>query len=751
MFPRNPLKLLRIVQDMGKLPSSVLPSKRQGEKFACHWVLILQNRYISFIGRGPLSTAAPPLSSSSAEIPTSTVEASHAGDLELIKQLELGSVKDFNLLDFLWGNSLVNEYDLFSWWSPASWFRVVLEYVHFNIDLPWWSTVMCTTASLRFLMLFVPIASHRLMGRVQLYKQEIDEYKKKIESAQKSGNFLLTMQAQMELKDFLKAKDIKLYRQFLIMSLNASIFMTQFVAVKKLADVAFPGLSTGGLFWFKDLTVPDPYYCLPLISAITIAAVFKLGAETGGTNQGINPQLMKILTRMGPIMVFACSTRVSSAISLYWCTSNVISLLFSGLFKFSVVRTFLKIPQLPAKQIQPYEKVLGRDISQIRMNLPTVSTATATLLRSSCVHLPVVVGARHASTARDIFVPAQDALMNIPDIPIIVVPSEVAASSGFRFYEHWLLKLDILDVLGVSNSSIVNKMGIFSWYSPASWYRIGLEFAHNCFDLPWFASIICVTICLRLLLLRGTLFLQRFTSKKILHDETLKMFAEKKKEAREVIRSEALYRKISHDENIYIDTYNLRSSNRYYYLGLNSIVFLSQYQGITLMAKKNFPGWNTGGALSFLDLTATDPYFLVPALSALLIGCTLSLGYDPTGVASANKYVKAFKYVVLPAGVFFFSSRVPVAVSVYWCSSNLFNLVLTTFLRLPKVRYALDFPVNMTQPSSASFQKAWKRAFGWKQEKEKLARSRPVLWEVIQRRDLDRFAKASKVVVPKDD
>ncbi|VDK52262.1 unnamed protein product [Gongylonema pulchrum] len=60
-----------------------------------------------------------------------------------------------------------------------------------------------------------------------------------------------------------------------------------------------------------------------------------------------------------------------------------------------------------------------------------------------------------------------------------------------------------------------------------------------------------------------------------------------------------------------------------------------------------------------MDLTATDPYFAVPALSAAVIVGTLYMGYDPTGAASANKYVKAFKYIGIPAVVFFFSTRVP--------------------------------------------------------------------------------------------
>lgn len=41
----------------------------------------------------------------------------------------------------------------------------------------------------------------------------------------------------------------------------------------------------------------------------------------------------------------------------------------------------------------------------------------------------------------------------------------------------------------------------------------------------------------------------------------------------------------------------------------------------------SFPGWNTGGALWFSDLTMTDPNFIVPALSSVLIGFTIFVSY----------------------------------------------------------------------------------------------------------------------------
>lgn len=47
-----------------------------------------------------------------------------------------------------------------------------------------------------------------------------------------------------------------------------------------------------------------------------------MGAETGGTNQAISPQLQKIMTRVAPVMVFACSTKVSSVSFSIVATQN---------------------------------------------------------------------------------------------------------------------------------------------------------------------------------------------------------------------------------------------------------------------------------------------------------------------------------------------------------------------------------------------------------------------------------------------
>ena len=59
----------------------------------------------------------------------------------------------------------------------------------------------------------------------------------------------------------------------------------------------------GGLYWFEDLSVPDPYYILPVVMATTLALQIKLGAD--GMNVGtVSPLMKKVVYCIPPVMFF---------------------------------------------------------------------------------------------------------------------------------------------------------------------------------------------------------------------------------------------------------------------------------------------------------------------------------------------------------------------------------------------------------------------------------------------------------------
>ncbi|EYC24610.1 hypothetical protein Y032_0013g2003 [Ancylostoma ceylanicum] len=244
------------------------------------------------------------------------------------------------------GESVLGELGLLSWWKPSSYFRMALEGIHMHADIPWWATIVSATVALRLALIIVPIMSQRLVAKQSQYKKELDDFRTRLEDARKEGNNLLQQQIFLEQRDFLKSKDIRLGRQFFILLANGGVFATQFFAIRKMVDVNYPGLSTGGTAWFTDLTVADPYYALPLISAVTMGLVTRVGIEMGTSADQMTPMMRLGMQYALPVVIFAVSSQFATGLCVYWCASNLISLIYAGAFRTQAIRKLFNIPPL---------------------------------------------------------------------------------------------------------------------------------------------------------------------------------------------------------------------------------------------------------------------------------------------------------------------------------------------------------------------------------------------------------------------
>ncbi|CAD5208514.1 unnamed protein product [Bursaphelenchus xylophilus] len=241
--------------------------------------------------------------------------------------------------------SILNELGLFTWYTPSSYFRYALEFMHNNLEIPWWATLMLTTLALRLILVKVVVLSQKNVAIQSHYRKEMGEFQERLQQAKAEANNLLMQQVMVEQRDFLRSKDIKIGRQMMILLANGAVFMTQFFAVRKMANTPYPGFNTGGTLWFPDLTIPDPYYALPIISALSMAAVLKVGIESGQTSDQMGPAMKYGMQYGLPLVVLVSSSQFPAALCVYWCTSNVISLAYAGLFRLQPVRNFFNIPK----------------------------------------------------------------------------------------------------------------------------------------------------------------------------------------------------------------------------------------------------------------------------------------------------------------------------------------------------------------------------------------------------------------------
>ena len=66
-----------------------------------------------------------------------------------------------------------------------------------------------------------------------------------------------------------------------------------------------PSFVEGGAFWFTDLTIPDPHYALPIMSAAVFMAMVEMNAADGmeGQDPAMVSRLKMGMRVMGPVMV----------------------------------------------------------------------------------------------------------------------------------------------------------------------------------------------------------------------------------------------------------------------------------------------------------------------------------------------------------------------------------------------------------------------------------------------------------------
>ena len=48
------------------------------------------------------------------------------------------------------------------------------------------------------------------------------------------------------------------------------IFLSVFFGLRGMAELPVESMRTGGALWFSDLTIPDAYYGLPLLTSLTL-------------------------------------------------------------------------------------------------------------------------------------------------------------------------------------------------------------------------------------------------------------------------------------------------------------------------------------------------------------------------------------------------------------------------------------------------------------------------------------------------
>ncbi|XP_059480019.1 mitochondrial inner membrane protein OXA1L [Neocloeon triangulifer] len=230
-------------------------------------------------------------------------------------------------------------------WTPVGFLQNCLEYLHVDCSLPWWGAIMTGTLIARLLMFPLVVKAQQNAAKMNNNLPQMQVLQMKMSEARQSGNQLDAARYGQELMVFMREKQISPFKNMLVPLAQAPIFISFFVGLRKMANAPVESFHTGGMLWFTDLTVCDPYYILPVITSVTLWATIELGTDTAKLSSQ-NMHLMKYVLRAMPVIIFPFTMNFPAAILCYWMSSNLISLVQVGILKIPAVRDYCKIERL---------------------------------------------------------------------------------------------------------------------------------------------------------------------------------------------------------------------------------------------------------------------------------------------------------------------------------------------------------------------------------------------------------------------
>jgi YidC/Oxa1 family membrane protein insertase len=158
-------------------------------------------------------------------------------------------------------------------WGPTAGMEWVLEHIHVYAGTPWWVSIALTAFAVRAVMFKSFISAADNAARMQAVKPITDPLTKKMIASK--GDQVAMLQVRAEIQTINRRAGVKVWKGLVPM---VQIFFGygSFVLLRAMAKLPVPGMDSGGALWFHNLTIPDPYFILPISTAMALHWVLRV-------------------------------------------------------------------------------------------------------------------------------------------------------------------------------------------------------------------------------------------------------------------------------------------------------------------------------------------------------------------------------------------------------------------------------------------------------------------------------------------
>ena len=220
-----------------------------------------------------------------------------------------------------------------------------------------------------------------------------------------------------------------------------------------------------------------------------------------------------------------------------------------------------------------------------------------------------------------------------------------------------------------------------------------LDVVHLSTGLPWWASIVAATLCVRALLFPLAVIQYRNGARLTLMRPEMMELTNSFRSRMQTEGGVSMTERLQHKERMKQLMLRHRC-NPLYSLVMPLVlapVFLSFFSGIRSMQDLH-PSFTSGGLYHFADLSAADPYYVLPIINSITMLIPMEFLPDPNAMQEKDRQRMKLVFRGVAVLFIFLGQSMPAGLFVYWISSNIFTILQQMVLRTSWVRRLLGIP-----------------------------------------------------------
>jgi len=226
---------------------------------------------------------------------------------------------------------------------------------------------------------------------------------------------------------------------------------------------------------------------------------------------------------------------------------------------------------------------------------------------------------------------------------------------------------------------------------------------HSGLDLSWAATIILASCAMRLATFPFTIMQMKHTARLTKAKPEIEKLVGKVKDAQAQGADQATMTGYTDQLNAIWKKHDCHPVRGLLNVVVQAPLFISFFLSVQRLARADLPSMKTGGMLWFPDLSAADPMYALPIVSAAFFLATVELGAMD---GAPNQQTNQMKNVmrILSVVIVPLTMKMPAAVILYFMSSSIFSLVQVNLLKIPALRSLFGVPAVAPAAASSSVQ-----------------------------------------------